>query len=218
MAADVNSVKTAVYPQWVTSTATAPYHHGDLREALAAEAMRQVRAKGGEAVSLRAVALAVGVSASAAYHHFPDKTALMQEVGHRGSIELDRRTIAAAEAVKGRGGKAAVARLDACGAAYIGFAQDEPHLFRHTFGAACATSVDLRHTRESFAYLTLGRCLDDVDRLGLLSVPREGLDLLAWTTVHGFASLLIEGFLATEATGPLLSTVLRVLVRPLPVS
>lgn len=165
-------------------------------------------------MSLRAVALAVGVSASAAYRHFPDRTALMHEVGHRGSIELDRRTIVAADAVKGRGVKAAVARLNACGAAYIAFAQDEPHLFRHTFGPDCAIPLNPMHEHVSDAYVTLGRCLDDLDRLGLLGVPREGLDLLAWTTVHGFASLLIEGFLSAEAIGPLLATVLRVLVRP----
>ena len=39
------------------------------------EALSQVRGHGAEAVSLRAVAQEVGVSPSAAYHHFADKTA-----------------------------------------------------------------------------------------------------------------------------------------------
>ena len=196
-------------------TSTAPYHHGDLREALAAEAFEQVRTKGSEVVSLRAVAQAVGVSASAAYHHFPDKTALMIEVGCRGSFELDRRTVQAATAVRGRGKRAAVARLRACGAAYIGFARDEPHLFRHTFGADCieppAPGEEL--TKDSAAYQTLGACLDDLDRLGLLRPgSRDGLDLMVWTSVHGFASLLIEGIVPPEAAEPLLSTLGGVLL------
>ncbi len=196
-------------------TTTVPYHHGDLHEALSAEAFEQVRAKGGDTVSLRAVAQAVGVSASAAYHHFPDKTALMAEVGHRGSLELDRRTLLAADSVRGRGRRAATQRLRACGAAYIGFAQDEPHLFRHTFGPDCAGSAPTGDVaKDSASYRTLGRCLDDLDHLGLLGAPRAGLDLMIWSAVHGFASLLIEGIVPAEATGPLMATMLSVLVRP----
>ena len=197
-------------------TAAAPYHHGDLREALALEAFEQVRVKGSAAVSLRAVAQAVGVSASAAYHHFPDKTALMQEVGDRGSRELDRRTVLAAESVKGRGRRAAIARLRACGMAYIGFARDEPHLFRHTFGEDCAAGFDTGEAsvKDSAAYRTLGDCLDDLDRLGVLAVRREGLELLAWTSVHGFASLHIEGFMPDGAAEALMATMLGAVVRP----
>ena len=209
----MNTVKT-----WATLrpvTTAAPYHHGDLSEALAVEAFEQVRAKGGDAVSLRAVAQAVGVSASAAYHHFPDKTALMQEVGHRGSLELDRRTLLAADAVRGRGRRAATERLRACGAAYIGFAQDEPHLFRHTFGPDCAAAAPPGElVKDSASYRTLGRCLADLDGLGLLAVPPAGLDLMIWSAVHGFASLLIEGIVPAEATGPLMATMMSVLVRP----
>lgn len=209
----MNTVKTWATIGFVT-TAT-PYHHGDLSEALAVEAFEQVRARGGDAVSLRAVAQAVGVSASAAYHHFPDKTALMQEVGHRGSLELDRRTLLAADGVRGRGRRAATERLRACGAAYIGFAQDEPHLFRHTFGPDCAGAAAAGElVKDSASYLTLGRCLDDLDRLGLLAVPRAGLDLMMWSAVHGFASLLIEGIVPAEATGPLMATLMSVLARP----
>lgn len=200
-------------------TSPAPYHHGDLREALAAEAFEQVRTKGSEAVSLRAVALAVGVSASAAYHHFPDKTALMIEVGCRGSLELDRRTVQAAASVRGRGKRAALERLRACADAYIGFARDEPRLFRHTFGADCmepfGTGDEL--TKDSASYQTLGDCLDDLDRLALLrSDSRDGLDLLVWTSVHGFASLLIEGIVPPEAAKPLLATLLGVLLESRP--
>ena len=213
LTADVNTVKTRSTLTFVT--VTVPYHHGDLLEALSTEAFEQVRAKGSDAVSLRAVAQAVGVSASAAYHHFPDKTALMQEVGHRGSLELDRRTLLAADAVRGRGRRAATERLRACGAAYIGFAQDEPHLFRHTFGPDCADSaLPGEKAKDSVSYRTLGRCLDDLDRLGLLGPPRAGLDLMIWSAVHGFASLLIEGIVPAGATAPLMATMVSVLVRP----
>ena len=197
-------------------TAHTPYHHGDLSEALAVEALAQLKVKGSQAVSLRGVAQAVGVSASAAYNHFPDKTSLMQEVGHRGSLEFDQRIILAVGSVPGRGRLAAVGRMRAIGAAYVGFAVDEPHLFRHIFSAECASDVPPgpEQTKDSAAYSTLGRCLDDLARLGVLRPAREGLELLAWTSVHGFASLVIEGIFAPEAAELMLDTLLGAVLQP----
>ena len=60
------------------------YHHGDLRSALVAAAVARVEEVGAEHLSLRAVAAEVGVSPSAAYHHFADKDALLGEVAATG--------------------------------------------------------------------------------------------------------------------------------------
>ena len=51
----------------------APYHHGDLRDALVEAAQRILETDGLVALSLRAVARRAGVSPAAPYHHFPDK-------------------------------------------------------------------------------------------------------------------------------------------------
>lgn len=199
------------------NTAKPPYHHGDLRAALSDEALAQVRLRGCEAVSLRGVAQSVGVSASAAYHHFPDKTALMQEVSQCGSQELDRRLVEAAAAVRGRSRRAALSRLRACGTAYIQFALDEPHLFRHTFGPYCTNHMEAGDgpADDSQAYVLLCQCLDDLDGLGMLRPgAREGLDLLAWTAVHGFASLAIDGILPPEAAEELMTSLVGVVLEP----
>ncbi len=189
------------------------YHHGDLFEALAAQAFEQVRARGTDAVSLRAVAQAVGVSASAAYHHFPDKTALLIEVSHRGNAELDRRSAAAAAsaAVSGSGLPAAVARIRAIGEAYIQFAGAEPHLFRHVFGCYCDVPMQSEVPEGSNTYQLLCDTLDEMDRLGVLR-RREGLDMLAWTSVHGFASLMIDRLLPPEAATLMLETLLGLIL------
>lgn len=186
------------------------YHHGDLFEALAAEASHQVRTRGTDAVSLRGVAQAVGVSASAAYHHFPDKTALLVEVAHRGNAELDRRSAAALATVPGAGPAAAIARLGAIGSAYIQFAGEQPHLFRHVFGQYCNVS-DEDLPGGSNTYRLLCDTLDEMDRLGLLR-RRAGLDMLAWTAVHGFASLMIDQLLPPEAATLMLATLLGVVL------
>jgi AcrR family transcriptional regulator len=182
------------------ASANTRYHHGDLFEALAAEAFDQVRARGTDAVSLRAVAQAVGVSASAAYHHFPDKNA-----------ELDRRSAAASDAVPGSGLPAAVARMRAIGAAYIQFAGEEPHLFRHVFGFYCDVSMSKELPEGSSTYQLLCDTLDEMQRLGKLR-RREGLDMLAWTSVHGFASLMIDQLLPPEAAGANLDALLGIIL------
>ena len=74
----------------MSETAKRAYHHGDLSEALIEQAVASVDAVGAEHVSLRAVAAAVGVSPSAAYHHFADKEALMEAVSARGFVQLDQ--------------------------------------------------------------------------------------------------------------------------------
>jgi AcrR family transcriptional regulator len=165
--------------------------------------------RGADAVSLRQVAQAVGVSPSAAYSHFPDKTALLLAVADRGMAELDRRMEGAAASVHGDDDAAAIERFRATGQAYVLFALEQPHMFRHIFGPMCAaahehgkTSQEMHET--SISYQVLCRGLDDLEARGLLREGvREGLDVVAWTMVHGFASLVLDGFLPQDV-GPLL--------------
>ncbi len=64
------------------------YHHGDLRAALIAAAQAAVEAGGPDAVSLRDLALTLGVSTAAPYRHFHSRDALLSEVAARGFIDL----------------------------------------------------------------------------------------------------------------------------------
>ena len=61
-----------------------PYHHGDLRRALIDAARRLLETEGPTALSLRAVAREAGVSPAAPYHHFKDKSDLLEAVAHEG--------------------------------------------------------------------------------------------------------------------------------------
>src|ERR671928_1907731 len=96
-------------------SATKPYHHGALEQALVDEAVRQIRERGTEQVSLRGLAQTIGVSPSAAYQHFPDKAALLYAVCGAGFSELTRRMTQAVDAVTAEGDAGAVARLLAVG-------------------------------------------------------------------------------------------------------
>src|SRR5476649_2586869 len=102
-----------------------PYHHGDLSRALVDAARRILEAEGAAALSLRAVAREAGVSPAAPYHHFKDKTELLEAVAHEGWDMLD----AALAAAKANAASPAEAMND-LGVAYVCFARDNPALYR----------------------------------------------------------------------------------------
>src|SRR5690242_11486913 len=58
------------------------YHHGDLKPALIAAALRALQKDG--AISLRHLAKELGVSHAAAYAHFPNKEAVLAAIAEEG--------------------------------------------------------------------------------------------------------------------------------------
>src|ERR1044072_2394756 len=81
------------------------YHHGDLRRALIGGAGRTRRDEGAPARALRAVGARLGVSRTALYRHFADKSALLNAVAEEGfrglSDELERAWEDAGRGLKG---------------------------------------------------------------------------------------------------------------------
>ena len=101
------------------------YHHGNLRRALLDEALAVIADKGVEGLSLREVSSRVGVSHTAPYHHFADKTALVHALAHEGMALMDER-MAAAEQAAGDDPKL---RLLGIGMAYVTFAVERPDYY-----------------------------------------------------------------------------------------
>src|SRR5437016_3005395 len=81
------------------------YHHGDLRRALVQEAVHTIQAKGVDALTLRAVGQKLGVSRTALYRHFSDKSALLAAVAGEGFRMLRAQLLEAWE----QGGQGVVA-------------------------------------------------------------------------------------------------------------
>jgi AcrR family transcriptional regulator len=104
------------------------YHHRDLRQGLVDEALRVLAEEGPTALTLRELGRRLGVTHAAAYAHFPDKGALMREVGNAGFAQLTE-VLAAARATSNDPRE----QLAAMGRAYVGFANGSPHLYRLMF-------------------------------------------------------------------------------------
>jgi AcrR family transcriptional regulator len=178
----VNNVNICVT---MTADTPRPYHHGDLRNALVAAATELAARDGPDGVVLREAARRTGVSASAAYRHFPSREALLAVVGSEARQGLAGRMLAAMHESFG-----AAERYRACGREYIRFALEEPGLFAVAFRAH---SLEFAVPEDPSPYHVLTESLDQLDKAGLLSVPRAGAEELAWVGVHGAAVLLGTG-------------------------
>src|SRR3954463_12839413 len=101
------------------------YHHGDLRRALLEEAVRIIAKKGVDALTLRSVGARLGVSRTALYRHFADKSALLAAVASEGFRMLRIQLLAAWDS-HGRNGAA----FEEMGTAYVRFAVANPSHYR----------------------------------------------------------------------------------------
>lgn len=199
---------------------TKPYHHGDLRESLINAAVVRVREHGPESLTVRGLAVSLQVSPSAAYHHFPDKTSIQDEVSRCGIELLEQRMhaeLAAADAdpaaATRTAGTRAATRFAHLGRAYVEFAISEPNLFAHTFGASCGMSLEERPLTGAYQLLTAA--LDDLVSAGVLDPAiRPGLEVPIWSMVHGFAALAVAGHLDPELAGLCLQASLRLVDAP----
>ena len=176
------------------------YRHGDLRQALVDAGIDLAREGGPSSVVLREATRRAGVSPAAAYRHFADRDALVRAVANVAQSALADAIVAAqARATRGIAGRrAARARFRAVGAGYIAFACREPNLFRTAFSA----SEDLGGTDDparagksgKTPYQLLADALDGLVGAGVLPARRrKGAEFLAWSAVHGFAMLAIDG-------------------------
>jgi len=192
------------------------YHHGDLESALLAGALERVRQVGAEKVSLRALAVDLGVSPSAAYHHFPDKDALLSAAGFAAIDKLADQQELALAIISATGADGALARFRALGRSYVDFALNEPHLFRLAFGGHCVIPDALESDEPPRAWDILTSALDGLVEAGLLKAEfRENSEILVWSAVHGVATLILEGQLPAEAADGLFDSLAQMLgVRP----
>jgi AcrR family transcriptional regulator len=178
--------------------ATKPsYHHGNLRAALIDAGFELARAGGPDAVVLREASRQVGVSHNAAYRHFPDRQALLEAVGERCMRELAllmERLIAEVDA-SDRSVEAATARLRAVGTAYVRFALTEPGLFRTGFAAAGRDEhIPGTTSNPAGPFELLGAQLDGLLEAGAMDPEmRPNAEFAAWSAVHGFSMLCLDG-------------------------
>ena len=173
------------------SRATRAYHHGALREALLNASVDLLRTRGVEALSLRAVARAAGVSQTAPYRHFKDRRALVAGVAQAGFALMGTAIQRAVQA-----GEPGLPALRRGLTAYVRFAQDHPAEYRVMFGPELAPRDDLPELNET-AQRVFGLLRDAIARLQQGGALGEGdpslMSITAWATLHGLVMLSLDG-------------------------
>ncbi len=179
------------------ASAAAPYHHGDLRQALVSAALAIVETEGAAALTLRRIARDVGVSAMAPYHHFRDRAALVAAVAAAG---FERLYAGKLEALgEAAGGPAA--GLVAGSRAYVAFILDNPELYRLMKSPELADRAAFPELAEAAAQpaARLGAMIGELaatGRMGKIS-PDDAAQTL-WALVHGLGLLALDGYLAGD--------------------
>jgi AcrR family transcriptional regulator len=179
------------------------YHHGNLRTALLDAGFAAARAGGPAALQIRDLAATQGVSPSAVYRHFPDLAHLSAEVARMSREALAQAMLEAAHAAERDAcdpRERAVERFRAIGEAYIHFACCEPALFDTAFmPAGAAPSCDDAPS----PWTVLTDALDELVRTGAMPASqRSAAPLIAWSAVHGLASVLVRGMLPPPYAEP----------------
>jgi AcrR family transcriptional regulator len=181
----------------VTRPKTA-YHHGDLDVALIEESKNLVAKFGFENLSLRQVAVTVGVSPSAAYHHFPDKDALLKAAARSAFEDLANFQEKALMNFVGTSALTARRRFRALGMSYVAFAKKNPNIFRLCFGPYCGGDEMAREESRPWKMLVTG--LNELELNGEIHPKiRPYAAILAWSAIHGVANLVLDDLLPEDA-------------------
>ena len=167
------------------------YHHGNLRTTLIEQTAEMITENGLESVTMRALSQSIGVSRTAAYRHFSDKTELLCAVAEEGFIRFagilkSARTDQSLDIKQ---------QFHQMGSAYVKFALENPAFYRIMFRENQIDkeqSSSLKSAAEA-AFLELVQCLADAQKAGL--IKQEELNFQAsfvWATMHGLSSLIID--------------------------
>jgi AcrR family transcriptional regulator len=171
------------------------YHHGALRDALLKAAERVLERDGLVGLTLRAVAREAGVSHAAPTHHFGDLTGLVSELAASGFRQFNAAMTAAATDMP------YPARAVARAKAYVAYAKAHPGMYLLMF-----RTERLDYSRPSLceaAEASFAGLADAVAASRHEHIEQEALTLeqaaaiaRAWSIVHGFTMLVLDGRLA----------------------
>jgi AcrR family transcriptional regulator len=200
------------------TTSDTPYHHGALRDGLLEAAQRVLERDGLAGLTLRAVAREAGVSHAAPTHHFGDLTGLVSELAAIGFRQFNT-TMEAARATAAAGPERATAGAKA----YVGYAEAHPGMYGLMFRTERLdmSRPSLREAANaSFAGVASAVGAGRHEHISgqALSLEQAAAIAHAWSLVHGFTMLLLDGRLAgilrRLPKGTTVETLLEAMLKP----
>jgi AcrR family transcriptional regulator len=187
-----------------------PYHHGNLRAVLLAEAERTLREQGIDQLSLRDLARQAGVSHGAPRRHFADRQALLDALAEAGFLRLGDEMRAAIDAASGD----YETQLRAAASAYVRFATEDAALLELMY----AVKRGQHSTALDDAFARLFITFDDFIRQGQQAGKLEPGDpdrvrLLLLAAIQGIAALVTTGSVDAGQAGKLIADTVTLFAR-----
>jgi len=187
------------------STKNSTYHHGDLQSSLLATATAMITEQGIESLSLRKLAERIGVSRTAAYHHFKDKNDLLSAIAAQGFTSWQTK----AEQIFNNNELTDQEKYHTFVHFYVRFATQNAAIYKLMFGStlwkmkgeksdekpnSSQTLIDVAYP--SFQYQV--EMTEAWQQKGILPKSQNSLRLaqVTWATLHGIAQLVIDGIYA----------------------
>ena len=157
------------------------YHHGNLKQAIIREAIKQLNLVGAEKLSFRAIAKNLEVVSSAPYNHFSSKKDLLNELVNFGTkILLDKMN---KEKIKE---SYPAQRLAHLARAYLKFSLEEKELFLLMFSK---NNLEINNLINIISLQFLDIVKEKFKDGKRMRITEEGASITAWAMVHGLARL-----------------------------
>lgn len=185
----------------------------EVRSAILAATAAEITEVGAEKASLRSIARRVGISHQALSYHFADRQAVLTALAVDG---FDQMAALMAEALANVPPNVPLGEHTiAAGATYVRFAREHPSLFILMLGSSQVDDADpdLISKRQEMWHLLLDTVTRESGEGWGGQVEPEYMALLAWTIVHGIATLGTFTHFDLGVEG-LLRTFNRALIKP----
>lgn len=170
-----------------------PYHHGDLQQTLLIAAKELIAGHGIENLSLRKLAQRVGVSRTAAYHHFKDKNDLLCAVAAQGFYQRYDFMLSSFNNINLTDQQ----KFEEFICEYIRYAAQNPEVYELMFGRCIWKQAECSQQLKDIAYATFQYQLEMIkhwQKVGLI-IDDDSLRVsqVIWGAMHGIAKLYIDG-------------------------
>lgn len=189
----------------INKSTASNYHHGDLHSCLLTTATLMISEEGIDALSLRKLALRIGVSRTAAYHHFKDKNALLCDIAAQGFISWRVQ----AEYIFNNTQLSEREKFNDFVHYYVQYAIENAAIYQLMFGSTLWKKTDNTRVADNkstenlknVAYPSFQFQVEMIkswQAKGILPKSESSLRLaqVTWATLHGIAQLVIDGIYA----------------------
>lgn len=176
-----------------------PYHHGDLRSSLLTEADRILRTDGVDGVSLRKLGEAVGVSRTAAYHHFANKNALLCALAEEGFLALRQFMNTFASQPE----QSLANQVQRLVEGYVEFALQHPARYELMFGHSIWRNMEPTSTLTTTAHDSFRYYAQQMAQLLQRFAPTAHKQPLrfaqaSWAMLHGLCRFMLDGIYGNQ--------------------